>query len=115
MKVISPRKMRKKKKPLVFMDVSIDGDPVERMVFKLLSNVAPMTAENFRALCTGEKGTSPNTGKPLDYKGSFFHQVIKGSIVQGGDFVNRNGIFSMYPLHLNEDWWRKHIWLQVPG
>ncbi|XP_027931222.1 peptidyl-prolyl cis-trans isomerase CYP95-like isoform X5 [Vigna unguiculata] len=83
MKVISPRKMRKKKKPLVFMDVSIDGDPVERMVFKLLSNVAPMTAENFRALCTGEKGTSPNTGKPLDYKGSFFHQ--------GGDFVNRNG------------------------
>ncbi|XP_027931218.1 peptidyl-prolyl cis-trans isomerase CYP95-like isoform X2 [Vigna unguiculata] len=91
MKVISPRKMRKKKKPLVFMDVSIDGDPVERMVFKLLSNVAPMTAENFRALCTGEKGTSPNTGKPLDYKGSFFHQVIKGSIVQGGDFVNRNG------------------------
>ncbi|KAK7333268.1 hypothetical protein VNO80_30033 [Phaseolus coccineus] len=73
------------------MDVSIDGDPVKRMVFELFCDVAPMTAENFRALCTGEKGISLNTGKPLHYKGSFFHQVIKGSIVQGGDFVNRNG------------------------
>ncbi|WVY94220.1 hypothetical protein V8G54_033308 [Vigna mungo] len=91
------KKMKKKENSLVFMDVSIDGDPVKRwdpvkrMVFKLLYNVAPMTAENFRALCTGEKGISQNTGKPLHYKGSFFHQIIKGSIVKGGDFVNRNG------------------------
>ncbi|XP_014519034.1 peptidyl-prolyl cis-trans isomerase CYP95 isoform X2 [Vigna radiata var. radiata] len=83
--------MIKKENSRVFMDVSIDGDPVKRMVFKLLYNVAPMTAENFRALCTGEKGISQNTGKPLHYKGSFFHQIIKGSIVKGGDFVNRNG------------------------
>lgn len=83
--------MTKKKNPLVFMDVSIDGDPVKRMVFELFHDVAPKTAENFRALCTGERGISSNTGKLLHYKGSFFHQIMKGSIVKGGDFVNRNG------------------------
>lgn len=82
--------MTKKKNPLVFMDVSIDGDPVKRMVFELFHDVAPKTAENFRALCTGERGISSNTGKLLHYKGSFFHQIMKGSIVKGGDFVNRN-------------------------
>ncbi|KAL4318965.1 hypothetical protein GQ457_18G004140 [Hibiscus cannabinus] len=74
--------MTKKKNPLVFLDVSIDGDPVERMVFELFSDIAPKTAENFRALCTGEKGIGPKTGKPLHYKGSFFHSVIKGSLAQ---------------------------------
>ncbi|XP_061376394.1 peptidyl-prolyl cis-trans isomerase CYP95-like isoform X1 [Gastrolobium bilobum] len=83
--------MAKKKNPLVFMDVSIDGDPVERMVFELFYDVAPKTAENFRALCTGERGVSQNSGKSLHYKGSFFHHIVKGSIVRGGDFVNRNG------------------------
>ncbi|QCD99400.1 peptidyl-prolyl isomerase G [Vigna unguiculata] len=83
--------MAKKKNCPVFMDVSIDGDPVERMVFELFYDVAPKTAENFRALCTGEKGVGPNTGKSLHYKGSFFHQIVKGSIARGGDFVNRNG------------------------
>ncbi|KAH1212844.1 Peptidyl-prolyl cis-trans isomerase CYP95 [Glycine max] len=74
--------MAKKKNPLVFMDVSIDGDPVERMVFELFYDIAPKTAENFRALCTGEKGVGPNTRKSLHYKGSFFHR-IKGSFAQG--------------------------------
>ncbi|KAF1871748.1 hypothetical protein Lal_00020543 [Lupinus albus] len=69
--------MTKKKNPLVFMDVSIDGDPFERMVFELLYDVAPKTAEKFLALCTGEKGISPNTGKSLHYKGSFFHRIVK--------------------------------------
>ncbi|KAL4336026.1 hypothetical protein GQ457_07G041440 [Hibiscus cannabinus] len=83
--------MAKKKNPLVFMDVSIDGDPFERMTFELFSDIAPMTAENFRALCTGEKGIGPKTGKVLHYKGSFFHRVIKGSMAQGGDFITRDG------------------------
>ncbi|XP_031257730.1 peptidyl-prolyl cis-trans isomerase CYP63-like [Pistacia vera] len=74
--------MAKKKNPLVFMDVSIDGDPVERMVFELFADVAPKTAENFRALCTGEKGIGLKTGKPLHYKGSFFHRIIKGSMAE---------------------------------
>ncbi|KAJ7966150.1 Peptidyl-prolyl cis-trans isomerase [Quillaja saponaria] len=83
--------MTKKKNQLVFMNVSIDGDPAERMVFELFNDVAPKTAENFRALCTGEKGIGPKTGRPLHYKGSFFHHIARGSIVQGGDFVRRNG------------------------
>ncbi|CAL5440313.1 unnamed protein product [Camellia sinensis] len=82
-----------KKLPLVFLDVSIDGDPAEKMVFELFSDVAPKTAENFRALCTGEKGISPKIGRPLHYKGSFFHSIIKGSMAQGGDFLKRDGSF----------------------
>ncbi|KAL2548298.1 peptidyl-prolyl cis-trans isomerase CYP95 [Forsythia ovata] len=80
-----------KKKPLVFFDVSIDGDPIERMIFELFTDVAPKTAENFRALCTGEKGDSPKAKRPLHYKGTFFHRIIKGSLAQGGDLLRRDG------------------------
>ncbi|GAV89564.1 Pro_isomerase domain-containing protein [Cephalotus follicularis] len=83
--------MSKKKNPVVFLDVSVDGDPVERIVIELFANVVPKTVENFRALCTGEKGIGKSTGKPLHYKGSFFHRVIKGFMAQGGDFSNGNG------------------------
>ncbi|KAL6547602.1 hypothetical protein OROHE_009307 [Orobanche hederae] len=71
-----------KNKVLVFLDVSIDGDPFERMIFELFTHVAPKTAENFRALCTGENGVSLKTGKPLHYKGTFFHRIIKGHVAE---------------------------------
>ncbi|KAL6968268.1 peptidylprolyl isomerase [Sarracenia purpurea var. burkii] len=83
--------MNKKKNPLVFFDVSIDGDPVERILIELFADVVPKTAENFRKLCTGEKGIGISTGKPLHYKGSIFHRIIKGFMAQGGDFQNGNG------------------------
>ncbi|XP_062085214.1 peptidyl-prolyl cis-trans isomerase CYP63 isoform X2 [Humulus lupulus] len=83
--------MSKKKNPHVFFDVSIDGDSVERIVIELFANVVPKTAENFRALCTGEKGIGKSTDKPLHYKGSHFHRIIKGFMAQGGDFSKGNG------------------------
>ncbi|KAL9994368.1 putative peptidylprolyl isomerase [Helianthus debilis subsp. tardiflorus] len=60
-----------KKNPLVYLDVSIDGDPIERMVFELFSGTVPKTAENFRALCTGEKGNAQKIGRPCTTRDPF--------------------------------------------
>ncbi|XP_041357275.1 peptidyl-prolyl cis-trans isomerase D-like [Gigantopelta aegis] len=76
--------------PRVFFDVSIGGEPVGRIIFTLYKDEVPKTAENFRALCTGEKGTGVS-GKPLHYKGCPFHRIIKDFMIQGGDFTNQNG------------------------
>ncbi len=75
--------------PQVFFDVAV-GSQSGRIVFELFANVVPLTAENFRALCTGEKGVG-KSGKPLHFKGSKFHRVISGFMAQGGDFTAGNG------------------------
>ena len=72
--------------PNVFFDITIDGAPAGRITFQLRSDVTPICAENFRCLCTGEKGTGAS-GKPLHYKGSGFHRVIPQFMLQGGDFT----------------------------
>ncbi|XP_030624635.1 peptidyl-prolyl cis-trans isomerase D [Chanos chanos] len=77
--------------PRVFFDVDIGGERVGRIVFEVFADVVPKTAENFRALCTGEKGVGQSTGKPLHFKGCPFHRIIKKFMVQGGDFSNQNG------------------------
>jgi len=77
-------------RPITYFDVAIDGKPAGRVIFSLYNDLVPKTAENFRVLCTGEKGVG-QSGKPLHYKGSGFHRVIKKFMVQGGDFTAGNG------------------------
>jgi peptidylprolyl isomerase len=76
--------------PVVFFDITVDGQPLGRIEMTLAKDIVPKTAENFRALCTGEKGTG-QSGKPLHYKGSSFHRVIPSFMCQGGDFTRGNG------------------------
>lgn len=75
----------------MFFDVEVGGLPIGRVVFQLFSDLVPKTCENFRALCTGEKGIGKSSGKALHYKGIIFHRVVKDFMVQGGDFTVGNG------------------------
>ena len=83
--------MSKAVRPRVFFDISVGNVTLGRIVIELFADLVPKTAENFRQLVTGEAGIGKTTGKPLHYKGSLFHRVIKNFMIQGGDFVNYNG------------------------
>ncbi len=77
------KKAVSRKLPRVFLEISANGKRLGRVVVELRSDVVPKTAENFRALCTGQKGFS--------YKGCVFHRIIPKFMCQSGDFVNQNG------------------------
>ncbi|KAJ3075715.1 hypothetical protein HDU98_007107 [Podochytrium sp. JEL0797] len=79
----SPKKKAKSEKPQVFFEMSAGGAPLGRIVMELRADVVPKTAENFRALCTHEKG--------YGFKNSSFHRVIPDFMCQGGDFTRHNG------------------------
>jgi len=74
----------------VWMDIGILGKPAGRLEIELFTAFVPKTCDNFRALCTGEKGVG-QLGKKLHYKGCHFHRIIGSFMLQGGDITHGNG------------------------
>eukprot|EP00826_Nyctotherus_ovalis_P051284 TRINITY_DN63_c1_g1_i1.p1 TRINITY_DN63_c1_g1~~TRINITY_DN63_c1_g1_i1.p1 ORF type:complete len:233 (+),score=50.61 TRINITY_DN63_c1_g1_i1:66-764(+) len=83
--------MRRKGEMKVYLNLEMEKKALGQVVIKLYPQYAPKTCENFRLLCTGEAGYSKKTGKLLSYKGSIFHRIIPGFMMQGGDFTKFNG------------------------
>jgi len=77
--------------PRCYFDITIGGHPAGRIIFELFDDSVPKTAENFRALCTGEKGVYASSRQPLHYKDTIIHRSIRDFMIQGGDFTKRNG------------------------
>jgi hypothetical protein len=67
--------------PKVFMNIKVNNRELGQIVIKLFTNVVPKTCENFRALCSGERGYS-NKGRHLSYKNSIFHRIIPNFMIQ---------------------------------
>jgi peptidyl-prolyl isomerase D len=82
--------MESVRNPFVFLDVCIGSNKSGRIIIELFKNIVPKTAENFRVLCTGEKGIGIS-GNPLHLKGSIFHRVVPMYMIQGGDIAAFDG------------------------
>lgn len=76
--------------PKVFFEITINKSVIGKIIMTLFNDKTPKTAENFRCLCTGEKGNG-RSGKPLHYKNSIFHRIIPNFMIQGGDFTRFDG------------------------
>ncbi|PVF93970.1 putative CPR1-cyclophilin [Serendipita vermifera] len=89
----------------VFFDVAIGNAPSKRIVFKLYDDIVPKTAANFRAIAEGKTNDATQT-----YKGSIFHRIIPGFMLQGGDFERKNGTggFSIYGRKFPDENFKKN-------
>ena len=92
-----------KKRTYVYFDISIGNVPSGRIIFELYNDVVPKTCENFRCLCTGEKGGI------LTYKGCKFHRIIPNFMIQGGDILKNNGEggLSIYGKYFQDENFKK--------
>eukprot|EP00923_Selenidium_pygospionis_P051424 GHVN01089254.1.p2 GENE.GHVN01089254.1~~GHVN01089254.1.p2 ORF type:complete len:398 (-),score=83.89 GHVN01089254.1:128-1321(-) len=86
-----PKERDESKLPHVYLDIKVGDAPARRVEMVLFSDTVPKTAENFRQLCTGEAGLHQPSGKPLHFKNSIFHRIIRGFMAQGGDFTRGDG------------------------
>ncbi|XP_039093347.1 probable inactive peptidyl-prolyl cis-trans isomerase-like 6 isoform X3 [Hyaena hyaena] len=80
----------KKRHGFVFLDISIDLQPIGRLIFELYYDACPKTCRNFQVLCTGKAGYSQR-GIRLHYMGSIFHRIVQNGWIQGGDIVAGKG------------------------
>lgn len=89
----------------VFFDITIDEQPVGRIEIRLFVDKAPKTCENFRALCTGEAGRTPNNKAHLHYKGNEIHRIVKNFMIQGGDITEGDGRggFSIFGRYFDDE------------
>ena len=90
--------------PRCFFEITIEGLYAGIIVFELYDELCPKTVENFRVLCTGEKGVGP-TGKSLCYKGTEIHRVVPHFIIQGGDVLRQGGkgTYSIYDRYFDDE------------
>ncbi|CAJ1397952.1 unnamed protein product [Effrenium voratum] len=105
-----------KANPHVFLDVEAGGKFLGRIELELFQEVAPMAVENFRALCTGEKGPGI-ADHPRHLKGSPFHRIIPGFMAQGGDITHGNGRGgeSIYGKTFRDEWEHGIVHHTEPG
>mmetsp|Transcript_67254 Transcript_67254/g.115492 ORF Transcript_67254/g.115492 Transcript_67254/m.115492 type:complete len:193 (+) Transcript_67254:32-610(+) len=80
--------------PIVFLDIQIGDRAVGRLTIELRADIVPKTAENFRALCTGENGCNKDGSTLMHFKGTPFHRIVKDLLCQSGDIKCRDGTWS---------------------
>ncbi|XP_069743683.1 probable inactive peptidyl-prolyl cis-trans isomerase-like 6 isoform X1 [Narcine bancroftii] len=78
------------KHTFVYMEVSIDQQPIGRLLFELFTDTCPKTCKNFEGLCTAEAG-STTTSLPWGYKGTIFHRLVRNGWIQGGGVTSNRG------------------------
>merc|ERR1711971_655885 len=87
---VKPLDRQQQVNPQVFLELAFDGESAGQVIIELFADIVPKTSENFRCLCTGEKGRG-NSGKRLTFLGCIFHKVIAGFGCVGGDITLANG------------------------